>query len=122
ELTDDRHVFHGRLLDGAGAGLGDEFAISDPGAFVGTDANAVAAMATGSAFVWQERFQFWGRLYDEHGIPRGSRFAISDPDGATGFDADADGMPDGGFVTVWQNGPNLTLARVYRADGQARGP
>lgn len=122
ELTDDRHVFHGRLLDGTGAGLGDEFAVSDPGAFVGTDANAVAATATGSAFVWRESFQFFGRLYDEHGIPRGGRFAISDPDGATGFDADADGMPDGGFVTVWQNSPNLTLARVYRADGQPRGP
>ena len=125
EVGQDRHYLHGRRLASDGTGAGDELEIDDPNVFSWAMPTTVAAMSTGSAFLWEQgQAQLWGRLYDTTGIPRGGQFAISEQGGATGFDLDADAMPDGGFVVVWQSGyrENQTSARVYRADGQPRGP
>ena len=124
EVSEDRYYLHGRRLDAAGAGLGAEFPVDDPDAFGYALPTSVAAMANGSAFFWKRNNQILGRLYDLTGIPRGTAFPISDVDGASGFELDADTMPDGGFVVAWQSsfGTDKTSARVYRADGQPRGP
>lgn len=113
----------GRRLDGMGRGVGTQMVVNVDRPTNSAGLVRAAGTSFGSVFMWEQGVETWLRTYDSGGNSLGPSTAFSSPSQYTHVTNDVVPLSDGGFVLAWADFyAGGTWARLYNAQGQARGP